>query len=66
MNTEISINDIYQNKKICYCPRCGNVLDKSDLPDYEYVCYNCDENFYSFEVKIKENNYVTEFSKEIL
>lgn len=33
-----------------HCPHCGEVLFKSDLPDYNYVCANCDENFYSFEV----------------
>lgn len=33
------------------CPRCGKDLYLSDLPQYAYVCYHCDENFYDFEVK---------------
>lgn len=36
------------NKK---CFRCGSELLKSDLPQYDYLCFECDENFYSFEVK---------------
>lgn len=28
------------------CPRCGGALYVSDLPQYENVCYSCDENFY--------------------
>lgn len=27
------------------CPKCGCTLFKSDLPQYEYVCGECDENF---------------------
>jgi DNA-directed RNA polymerase subunit RPC12/RpoP len=27
------------------CPHCGCYLFKSDLPRYEYVCAECDENF---------------------
>ena len=27
------------------CPNCGCTLFKSDLPQYEYVCGECDENF---------------------
>lgn len=33
------------------CPKCGCYLFKSDLPQYEYVCAECDENFYECEVK---------------
>lgn len=33
------------------CPHCGCYLFKSDLPQYEYVCAECDENFYECEVK---------------
>ncbi len=32
------------------CPKCGDTLYCSDLPEYEYVCVECDENFYEFEV----------------
>ena len=27
------------------CPKCGCYLFKSDLPQYEYVCAECDQNF---------------------
>lgn len=27
------------------CPRCGNLLYLSDLPQYGSTCYVCDENF---------------------
>lgn len=33
------------------CPHCGSYLFKSDLPQYDYVCVDCDENFYECEVK---------------
>ena len=31
------------------CPRCGKHLFLSDLPQYAYVCYDCDENFFEIE-----------------
>lgn len=31
------------------CPRCGKRLFLSDLPQYAYVCYDCDENFFEAE-----------------
>lgn len=37
------------NSKICR--RCNSKLKQSDLEDYEYVCFECDENFYEFETK---------------
>ena len=37
------------NSKICR--RCNGKLEPSDLEDYEYVCFECDENFYEFETK---------------
>ena len=33
------------------CPRCGALLYLSDLPQYEYVCYDCDENYFDVEVQ---------------
>ena len=33
------------------CPRCNAQLYCSDLHEYEYVCVECDENFYEMEVK---------------
>lgn len=35
------------NKK---CPKCGDILLKSDLKEYSYLCLECNENFYSMEV----------------
>lgn len=31
------------------CPRCRGPLYASDLPQYKYQCFECDEDFYSFE-----------------
>lgn len=31
------------------CRRCGNLVYKSDVEGYPYVCYHCDENMYTFE-----------------
>ena len=31
------------------CPRCGKVLDASNLAEYVYQCKDCDEDFYAFE-----------------
>lgn len=33
------------------CPKCGRPLFYSDVEGYEYVCTECDENFYESEVK---------------
>ena len=33
------------------CPFCNHKLYLSDLPQYDYVCAECDENFYESEVK---------------
>lgn len=33
------------------CPRCDAPLYCSDLPQYDYVCVECEENFYECEVK---------------
>lgn len=32
------------------CPHCKTFLFKSDTPQYDYVCTECDENFYECEV----------------
>lgn len=32
------------------CPKCGEQMFISDLPQYDYVCYNCDENFFECEL----------------
>lgn len=31
------------------CPKCGQQLKPSDVDGYEFVCVECDENFYKFE-----------------
>ena len=33
-----------------YCPYCERMLLITDLPQYDYVCLSCDENFYECEV----------------
>lgn len=33
------------------CPHCDAPLYYSDLPQYDYVCIECEENFYECEVK---------------
>ena len=38
-------------KKIYVCPRCGKALNFSDNPEYTFQCFDCDEDFYSFEAK---------------
>lgn len=33
------------------CPKCGKLLHTTDIPEYAFVCLECDENFYSIEVQ---------------
>lgn len=33
------------------CPHCDAPLYCSDLPQYDYVCIECEENFYECEVR---------------
>ena len=33
------------------CPHCGCYVFKSDFPQYDYVCAECNENLYESEVK---------------
>lgn len=42
------INRFLTEKK---CPRCKTLLFLSDLPQYDYVCGECDENFDNFELR---------------
>ena len=46
-------------KEYFNCPRCGSRLLDSDLPDYRFLCEECDENFYAFEANAAE---VTSYS----
>lgn len=39
------------------CPRCKQKLQASDLPNYPFVCKNCDENFYAIETKHDSREY---------
>jgi predicted nucleic acid-binding Zn-ribbon protein len=48
MNVEDVFKKITTSKR---CPKCGKILYLSDLPQYDYVCTECDENFYECEVK---------------
>jgi hypothetical protein len=41
-------------KKIYVCPKCGRGLNFSDNPDYTFQCFECDEDFYTFEAKEME------------
>lgn len=41
------VRELKTDKK---CPNCGADLYCSDLPQYDYVCAKCDENFYEIEV----------------
>ena len=34
------------------CRRCGNPVYVSDVGDYPYVCYHCDENKFIFETEV--------------
>ena len=39
-----------------FCPKCGKELKKEihkTYYNYDYVCKNCDENFFYFETKNK-------------
>tara|TARA_R100000541_G_scaffold42454_4_gene49789 strand:- start:1262 stop:1405 length:144 start_codon:yes stop_codon:yes gene_type:complete len=40
-------------KKEKYCPKCDSKLEveKEKEINYPYVCKDCDENFYEFEIK---------------
>jgi len=33
-----------------FCPRCGHELVRETELDYPWLCEECDENFYDFEV----------------
>lgn len=39
------VNCLMEIKTNERCPRCGNPLYLSDLPQYTYVCAECEENF---------------------
>ena len=41
-----------ENKTNKKCPKCSSKLYEETVEeiDYPYVCLNCDENFYNFEI----------------
>lgn len=36
------------------CLRCGNEVEKSELADYSYQCFECDEDLFEFETEVIE------------
>lgn len=32
------------------CPKCGKTLYLSDLPEYDYLCTDCQENYFEGEI----------------
>ena len=51
-NLDIIVHDIVKAIKTeRKCPRCNSPLYLSDLPEYDYVCVDCNENFYECEVR---------------
>lgn len=45
-------------RKIYLCPKCGKPLSFSNNPEYTFQCWDCDEDFYSFEAKEEEQSRV--------
>ncbi|WP_256438039.1 hypothetical protein [Pontibacillus sp. ALD_SL1] len=35
------------------CNRCGSKVENSELEEYEYQCFECDEDLYAFETHNK-------------
>ena len=53
------------------CPKCGRKLEPSDVDGYKFVCFNCDENFYSFEAvegpkPVTFSDFVNGFNKGVV
>lgn len=43
-----------------FCPKCHNLLSLSDIKDYTFQCFCCDEDFYSIEARkkgVKSTNF---------
>lgn len=38
-----------------FCPHCGRPLLKSQIKEYAFQCFCCDEDYYRFEVLRKKN-----------
>lgn len=41
------------------CPKCGGQLYYTDVEGYEYVCPDCNENFYGYEAVVDDYYTVT-------
>lgn len=37
-----------------YCNRCDSKVSESDLDEYSYQCFECDEDLYEFETYLLE------------
>lgn len=33
------------------CPKCGKILYLSDLAEYDYLCTDCQENYFECEIR---------------
>ena len=42
-----------------WCPRCKTELFTSDIEGYAFVCPKCDENFYTIETGISEDDTIS-------
>lgn len=50
-----------------FCPHCGRPVLKSLIKGYSFQCYNCDEDFYKFEVlRIKDIEKVRILRKQTI
>ncbi len=47
----------YENTDMV-CKRCKSPVWESDNPEYEYQCFNCDEDLYRFEVEEQNGLYL--------
>lgn len=39
------------------CNRCQNEVAKSQLKQYAYQCFECDEDLYEFETHLRSDEY---------
>ena len=47
----------YENTDMV-CRRCGHPVYKSDISEYSYQCFHCDEDLYSFEATEQDAHYL--------
>ena len=47
---QLKLDGLLASLRTAYtCPHCGKRLYLSDISGYDFVCPECDENFYRFE-----------------